>query len=107
MNRKRNNQLIIRLTDKEFAEFNKKMNEAESESRADFVMALVREKPVLIIQPFREIAVELKREGNNFNQALKRMNRTQERIPPWDMKNALDKLGKLYDRISVMLDEVT
>ena len=50
MNRKRNNQLIIRLTDKEFAEFNKKMNEAESESRADFVMALVREKPVLIVQ---------------------------------------------------------
>ena len=104
MKRKRNNQLIIRLTDKELAEFNRKMKEAKSKSRADFVMALVCDKPIIIPDPFREIAVELKREGNNFNQALKMMR--VRGSPPWKMKISTEKLDELYSKIAEMLDEV-
>lgn len=104
MKRKRNNQMIIRLTDKELSEFNKKMKEAKSKSRADFVMALVRDRPIIIPDPFREIAVELKREGNNFNQALKMMRVSGS--PPWKMKISTEKLDELYSKIAEMLDEV-
>ncbi len=100
--RRRNKLLIIRLTDSELSEFEKKMQ--KSKLRADFIMALVRDKPIIVPEGFRELAVELKREGNNFNQCLRFMHGTQTGIPEWTIKTAANNMNNLYKKIADMLD---
>lgn len=102
--RRRNKQLIIRLTDSELSEFEKKMQKSKLRSRADFIMALVRDKPIIVPEGFRELAVELKREGNNFNQCLRFMHGTQTGIPEWIIKTAANNMNRLYKKIAEMLD---
>lgn len=102
--RRRNKQLIIRLTDSELSEFEKKMQKSKLRSRANFIMALVWDKPIIVPEGFRELAVELKREGNNFNQCLHFMHGTQTGIPEWTIKTAANNMNNLYKKISDMLD---
>ena len=85
-------------------EFEKKMQKSKLRSRADFIMALVRDKPIIVPEGFRELAVELKREGNNFNQCLRFMHSTQTGIPEWTIKTAANNMNSLYKKIADMLD---
>ena len=104
MNRVRNKQMIIRMTDTEVSEFEKKMKEAKFKSRADFIMALVRDVKIIVPEGLKDIAVELKKEGNNFNQAVRLWNKTQTANPPVMLKWTAQDLGKLYQRLSSVLE---
>ena len=106
MNRKRDKQMIIRMTDTEVSEFDKKMKEAKYKSRADFIMALVRDVKIIVPEGLREIAVELKKEGNNFNQTVRLWNKTQSATPPAVFTMAYRRLSDLYAQISKMLEGV-
>ena len=99
--RRRNKQLIIRLTDSELAEFEKKMKKSKLKSRADFIMALVRDKPIIVPEGFRELAVELKREGNNLNQCMHFMHGG---LPMWNIRPIINKLNALYDKLANLLE---
>jgi hypothetical protein len=106
MNRVRNKQMIIRMTDTEVSEFDRKMRQAHFKSRADFINALLRDVRIVVPDGIKEIAVELKREGNNLNQALRLWNKTQTPAPPIGVTIAYEKLSKLYSQISGMLEGV-
>jgi vancomycin resistance protein YoaR len=102
MNRVRDKQMIIRMTDTEVSEFDKKMKEARYKSRADFIMALLRNVKIIVPENFREIAVELKREGNNLNQAMKLYNKTK--VPSNILKYTIESLNKVYSQLSAALE---
>ena len=104
--RKRNCQLIIRLTEKELSDFTEKMKSSKLKNRADFIMALVRNKPIIVFDELTEILTELKREGNNFNQGLKYMKALNASAPSWQMKDAESTLENLYDRLSGVISEI-
>ena len=102
MKRVRDKQMIIRMTDAEASEFEKKMKEARFKSRADFIMALVRDVKIIVPEGLRELAVELKKEGNNLNQAMKLYNKTK--VPSFMLKMTIENLGNLYPRLSTVLE---
>ena len=102
MNRVRDKQMIIRMTDTEVSEFDKKMKEARYKSRADFIMALLRNVKIIVPENFREIAVELKKEGNNLNQAMKLYNKTK--VPSNILKYTIESLNKVYSQLSAALE---
>ena len=102
MNRVRDKQMIIRMTDTEVSEFEKKMKEARYKSRADFIMALLRNVQIIVPENFREIVVELKREGNNLNQAMKLYNKTK--VPSNILKYTIESLNKVYSQLSAALE---
>ncbi len=77
-NRLRNKQMIVRFTEKEFAEFISKMKRSGSKSRSDFIMALVRHKDIIVPNGLTELTTELKRQGNNLNQLARHFNQTGE-----------------------------
>ena len=106
MKRTRNKQMIIRMTDTEVSEFEKKMKEAKFKSRADFIMALVRDVKIIVPEGLKDIAVELKREGNNFNQTVRLWNKTQSATPPAVFTMAYRRLSELYVQISKILEGV-
>ena len=106
MNRVRDKQMIIRLSDAEASEFDKKMKKAKFKSRADFLMALLRDVRIVVPEGLREMAVELKKEGNNFNQTVRLWNKTQSATPPAVFTMAYRRLSDLYAQISKMLEGV-
>ena len=102
----RNKQMIIRLTDKELLQFEEKQKKAKIKSRADFIMALVRDKPIIVFDELKDILAELKREGNNFNQGLRQMKSVNSASPPYKMRSAEYDLGLLYDKLSSVISQI-
>ena len=98
--------MIIRLTEKELSDFTEKQNLSGIKSRADFIMALVRDKPIIVFDELTEILTELKREGNNFNQGLKQMKAVNGSQPPYKMRSAEYDLGELYDKLSGVISKI-
>ena len=67
----RDKQMIVRFTEQELSEFSEKKKRAKSKSRSDFIMSLVRNKPIIVLDGLPEITAELKRQGNNLRACSK------------------------------------
>ena len=72
-NRTRNRAITIRMTDTEYEKFTSAFSSCSSEfnNQTDFVLSLLKKKPIIIIEDFRELLIELKRQGNNLNQLVR------------------------------------
>ena len=66
-------------------------------SKTDFLIRCLSDKPVKVVPNSGEILTELKRQGNNFNQAIKNMH--CGRIMNEEILLAVDELKKLYRNI--------
>ncbi|MCH5194584.1 MAG: hypothetical protein J1F11_11520 [Oscillospiraceae bacterium] len=95
--RKRNKQMIVRLTQQELTEFSEKMNKAKAKRRSDFIMALVRKKPIIVPDGLPEITAELKRQGNNLNQAVKKINQTG--TYSFNFISTIEKCDRAYESV--------
>lgn len=75
-NRKRNNQLKIRLSHQELALIQQKYKLSRSKTMRHFIVKSVLEKQIYEIdmQPFREIQHLLSKTSNNINQIAKKVN---------------------------------
>ena len=69
-NRKRNNQIIVRLSDDELADLNQKL-EQSGMTKTEFFIKASSNQNIIIINDLQEICIELKKQGINLNQALK------------------------------------
>ena len=66
-----------------------------------FVIRAITEKPITVIENGNEILAELKRQGNNLNQAVRGIYNglaTEEEI-----RNCIAELKKLYAKISIAI----
>ena len=73
LKRTRSHQVSFRLSDKEYALLQKKLT-ASGLSMTEFFIKLIREKKINIISDFLPLLGELKRQGVNLNQLVRRVN---------------------------------
>jgi hypothetical protein len=73
-NRTRNKAVTLRMTEEEFAFFNKQMNKAKEKNQTDFFLAVLRKKKIVVIDELVPVLAELKRQGNNLNQISRQLN---------------------------------
>ena len=100
----RDKQMIVRFTEQELSEFTNKMKRAKSKSRSDFIMSLVKTKPIIIPDGLPEIAAELKRHGNNLNQSARLFNQT--RSCPYQLNHALENCEMSYNAVKNLVFEI-
>lgn len=74
INRKRNALIKIRVTATEKARFDAEYAKSGLSSRADFIAALMRDKPVVVVNDLMPVLAELRRQGNNLNQIAHKLN---------------------------------
>lgn len=86
--RKRNKQIVIRLTDEEYKAL-KTLVERSKIKQNDFIIANMFNKPINVIDGLENILVELKRIGNNLNQLTREVH--QGRINCSDELNVMSK----------------
>lgn len=105
-NRTRNKQIWLAFTAAEAAKFDGEYIKTRYRSRADFVLALLDEKPVVVVESLTAALVELKRQGNNLNQ-IARLLHGGGQLPDEDIAQltaswiaAYDSLTKLEGRIT-------
>lgn len=68
-NRKRNRAVTIRLTETEYDKFTAAYRKcSDFDSQGEFVMSLLGKKPIIVVNDFRDMLIELKCQGNNLNQ---------------------------------------
>lgn len=94
------------FTAAEAAKFDGEYLKTRYHSRADFVLALLDEKPVVVVESLTATLVELKRQGNNLNQ-IARLLHGGGQLPDEDIAQltaswiaAYDSLLKLEGRIT-------
>lgn len=67
-NRTRNKAVTLRLTADELALFQRQFQKSGAKNQSDFLLALLQDKPILVIEELAPFLAELKRQGNNLNQ---------------------------------------
>ena len=72
----RNKAMTLRMTPEEFDYFRKQMQTAKQKTQTDFILAVLRKKPIIVIEDLRPMLQELKRQGNNLNQIARKLNET-------------------------------
>ncbi|MCM1525192.1 MAG: MobC family plasmid mobilization relaxosome protein [Ruminococcus sp.] len=102
--RVRDKQMIVRFTERELSEFTDKMKHARSKSRSDFIMSLVKNKPIIVPDGLPEIAAELKRHGNNLNQIARLFNQTKS--CPYQLNHALENCETSYNAVKNFIFEI-
>jgi hypothetical protein len=66
------------MTEEEFAFFQKKMETAKQKNQTDFFLAVLYEKPIIVMEDLKQTMAELKRQGNNLNQIARQLNEYPE-----------------------------
>lgn len=75
-NLKRNKAITLRMTQEEYDFFHNQMMRASQKTQTDFFLAVLRKKPIIVIEDLRPMLQELKRQGNNLNQIARKLNET-------------------------------
>ena len=68
INRTRNKAVTLRFTAEELALFQSQFQKSGAKNQADFLLALLRDKPIIVVDELAPFLAELKRQGNNLNQ---------------------------------------
>ena len=72
----RHKAITLRMTPDEFSFFKNRMDTAKQKTQTDFFLAVLRKKPIIVIEDLRPVLQELKRHGNNLNQIARQLNET-------------------------------
>ena len=108
-NLKRHKVITLRMTPEEFDYFQRQMAMAKQKTQTDFFLAVLRKKPIIVIEDLRPMLQELKRQGNNLNQISRQLHETAEFGE--GAKKVMNECWKSYRTISqlekVILDAIT
>jgi len=74
----RHKAITLRMTPEEFDFFTNKMKIAKQKTQTDFFLAVLRKKPIVVIEDLHTMLQELKRHGNNLNQIARKLNESNE-----------------------------
>jgi orotate phosphoribosyltransferase len=73
-NRTRNKAVTLRMTEEEFAFFQKQLENSKQKNQTDFFLAVLRKKKIVVVDDLTTTIIELKRQGNNLNQISRQLN---------------------------------
>jgi len=74
----RHKAITLRMTPEEFEFFTNQMRTAKQKTQTDFFLAVLRKKPIIVIEDLRPVLQELKRQGNNLNQIARQLNESSQ-----------------------------
>lgn len=97
--RKRSHQIIIRCSTDELREINQAIKKSEM-SRVDFILAILQNDNIVIVDDLKEICIELKKQGINLNQSLRFAHQYGDER---ELIQAVQQCGKLYDQAKTLL----
>ena len=99
--RNRTNQILIRLNDAKFAQYQKRREQAGKSGNA-FCLACLLNHPIRTVENLPEILRQLKAIGNNLNQIAKRMNATGN-VYKADVKEVKELMKQVWQSQKSML----
>ena len=92
------------MTEEEFDFFCERMEAAKQKSQADFFIAVLRKRKIIVVEDLRSTLVELKRHGNNLNQIARQLNEGAEiRETAWLV---MDECWKTYQALLALSEGV-
>jgi len=92
------------MTEAEMNYFKSKMAIAKQKTQTDFFLAVLHQKPIIVINDFEKVLAELKRHGNNLNQITKHLN--ESATFGEGAKKVMNECWKSYKAISTMREGV-
>jgi hypothetical protein len=95
--RTRSRAMSIRMTDVEYEKWQDKYIRSGEKNQTDFLMRLLDESVILVIEDYKQCLVELKRQGNNLNQIARHLNEGGKLAA--DQREALAGAWRLYEQI--------
>lgn len=96
-NRTRNKAITLRMTADELAAFKSHLKRSGARNQTDFVLRLLKNKPISVNYELLAILAELKRQGNNLNQITRQLN--QGTMFGDSAKKLLNECWKTYRKI--------
>ncbi|MEG0754334.1 MAG: plasmid mobilization relaxosome protein MobC [Angelakisella sp.] len=72
--RQRDRAITLRLTEDELAFFRQQHIKSGIESQSDFMIALLKSKPIVVVEELKTVSAELRRQGTNLNQIARYLN---------------------------------
>lgn len=104
--RTRNKQIWLAFTASEAAKFDGEYLKTRYRSRADFILALLDSKPVVVVESLTATLVELKRQGNNLNQIV-RLLHSGGQLPDEDIARLTESWIAAYDSLTKLEGRIT
>ena len=104
MKRTRSHQVSFRLSDKEYALLQRKLA-ASGMSLTEFFIESIRRKKIIIISDFLPLLGELKRQGVNLNQLVRRVNQFSP-VAEKEIKTTLQECQTLYRKLIELSEQL-
>ncbi len=100
MNKSRPKQVMFRLSEEEYEQFMKKVEQSGT-NQQEYILRAVLEKPITNTDGIKELIPELKKQGANLNQLTKKLNSTgfidyKQELPTLKGLNEIWQLLKQY-----------
>ena len=103
------------MTPAEFDFFTNQMQTSKQKTQTDFFLAVLRKKPIIVIENLRPVLLELKRHGNNLNQITRHLNETKtleegaKKVMNecWKAYHAITQLEKVIQDASIQRQSIT
>ena len=104
-NRKRNNQIVVRLSDEEYKKYIEQVEKSEL-SQNEFFVKCVTKKKIIVIDELKETLKELKKIGININQISKNLNSGIFVNADIELKEVKKEFAKINDTMLELLKGV-
>lgn len=104
-NRSRNRTLAIRLSDSELYKFNTQFALAHPKGKAEYLMRLLEECPIQIIEDIVPLRADLKKVATNINQIAKALNASFYDDSNIDI-SLLSQVRKNSDELNIILEKI-
>lgn len=104
-NRKRNNQIIIRLSDEEYQKYMEQVKRSNL-TQNDFFVKCITKKKIIVVDGLKETLVELKRIGVNINQISKNLNSGIFQGADIELRAVKEEFSKVNDTMLELLKGV-
>ena len=96
--------MSVRMTGAEYEKWQKKYEKSKEKNQTDFLMRLLDKKVILVIEDYKSILAELKRQGNNLNQIARHLNEGGKLTA--GQRETLNGAWKLYEQIEGISDAI-
>ena len=93
------------MTEAEKKKFDAEYEKTRFSSRADFILAMINDKPVVVVENLTPVLAELRRHGNNLNQIAHRLNNA-DYLNSQSMSMVISRWIEAYDKLIKVEQEI-
>ena len=104
-NRKRSKHIHIMMNDEEY-ELTRSKATTAGMTYTDFIIRLMTEGQIIIVNDLREVIAEIKKQGSNLNQALRYAHESGG-LNDEELRIAINDCGEMYTTLNVLAKEIS